>query len=86
MSSEFVRAADAVSGPTNIVRKRAAPDHVQTVSAVKIRRIRRTAREPVYNMEVDEYHNFAVNGGLVVHNSIDSIRYALERVWRRKGQ
>lgn len=57
-----------------------------SVSAVKIKRIRRTAREPVYNMEVTTYHNFAVNGGLVVHNSIDSVRYALERVWRRKGQ
>lgn len=28
-------------------------------------------------MEVERYHNFAVNGGLIVHNCIDSARYAL---------
>ena len=28
-------------------------------------------------MEVEQYHNFAVNGGLIVHNCIDSARYAL---------
>jgi hypothetical protein len=29
-------------------------------------------------MEVERFHNFAVNGGLIVHNCIDSSRYALE--------
>lgn len=29
-------------------------------------------------MEVAKHHNFAVNGGLIVHNCIDSARYALE--------
>ena len=86
MSDEFVSAADAVSRPTSTSQHSAVQDPARTVSAVKIKRIRRTAREPVYNMEVTTYHNFAVNGGLVVHNSIDSVRYALERVWRRKGQ
>lgn len=28
-------------------------------------------------MEVGQIHNFAVNGGLIVHNCIDSTRYAL---------
>lgn len=27
-------------------------------------------------MEVEDFHNFAVNGGLIVHNCIDSCRYA----------
>lgn len=37
--------------------------------------------EPVYNMEVDGTHCFAVNGGIVVHNC-DALRYlvATERV------
>lgn len=35
-------------------------------------------------MEVDEVHNFAVNGGIIVHNCIDSARYGLEREIGRK--
>jgi PBSX family phage terminase large subunit len=31
--------------------------------------------EPVYNMEVADNHNFAVNGGLIVHNCMDAMRY-----------
>ena len=29
----------------------------------------------VYNMEVAANHNFAVNGGLIVHNCMDAMRY-----------
>ena len=29
-------------------------------------------------MEVEQHHNFAVNGGLIVHNCLDAIRYATE--------
>ena len=32
----------------------------------------------VYNMEVEGNHNFAVNGGLIVHNCMDSMRYFVE--------
>lgn len=28
-------------------------------------------------MEVDRQHNFAVNNGVIVHNCIDALRYAL---------
>lgn len=28
-------------------------------------------------MEVEKHHNFAVEGGLIVHNCIDATRYAL---------
>jgi len=45
---------------------------------VRIKRIRRIGCEPVYNMEVQDHHNFAVAGGLIVHNCIDATRYALE--------
>lgn len=37
-------------------------------------------RADVYNLEVEGTHCFAVNGGLVVHNCIDAIRYAAEQV------
>lgn len=32
-------------------------------------------KAPVYNMEVEEYHNFSVNGGIIVHNCMDAARY-----------
>lgn len=35
-------------------------------------------------MEVEHFHNFAVNGGLIVHNCIDGTRYALETVIGKK--
>ena len=34
--------------------------------------------EPVYNLEVDDNHNFAINGGLIVHNCMDSARYFVQ--------
>ncbi|HHV32241.1 MAG TPA: hypothetical protein GXX74_07525 [Clostridiales bacterium] len=36
-------------------------------------------------MEVDGYHNFAVNGGLIVHNCMDEIRYFVNTVTVRHG-
>lgn len=38
----------------------------------------------MYNMEVEQHHNFAIEGGLIVHNCTDSCRYALNRVIGRK--
>jgi len=35
-------------------------------------------RQDVYNLEVDSTHNFIVNNGIVVHNCMDALRYALE--------
>lgn len=50
------------------------------VSAVKVARVRRTGEvKPVYNLTVDETHNFAVNGGLVTHNC-DAMRYFVQTV------
>lgn len=37
--------------------------------------IKPLGRQPVYNMEVDEYQNFSVNGGIIVHNCMDATRY-----------
>lgn len=30
---------------------------------------------PVYNMEVDDTHDFAVEGGIIAHNCYDELRY-----------
>lgn len=38
----------------------------------------------MYNMEVERFHNFAVNGGLIVHNCIDAARYAMEPLIGKK--
>lgn len=56
-------------------------DNGKRFAAVKS--IRRMSAEPVYNMEVERYHNFAVNGGLIVHNCMDSCRYLLRTVVNR---
>jgi hypothetical protein len=45
---------------------------------IKIAKIERVENQDVYNMEVQDHHNFTVEGGLVVHNCIDASRYALE--------
>ena len=41
----------------------------------EIKAIRKIDNAPVYNMEVDDNHNFAVENGLIVHNCMDSMRY-----------
>ena len=49
----------------------------ETTDLIKIKRIEYLGKQDVYNMEVKTHHNFSVNGGLIVHNSIDMTRYAL---------
>lgn len=44
-------------------------------NVAKVRKIIKLPNEDVYNMEVEKYHNFAVNGGLIVHNCMDCLRY-----------
>jgi len=34
-------------------------------------------KEDVYNMEVEGTHNFAIQGGFIVHNCYDAARYFL---------
>jgi hypothetical protein len=42
-------------------------------------------KEITYNLHVDNYENFSVNGGLIVHNSIKAHMYALEPLSRTQG-
>mgnify|MGYP004547883423 FL=1 len=48
-----------------------------------IAKIELDGREDVYNMEVADNHNFAVNGGLIVHNCMDALRYFAWTVLRK---
>lgn len=47
----------------------------EKLNYVPIASIKPIGKQPVYNMEVDEYHNFSVNGGIIVHNCMDATRY-----------
>ena len=66
----------AINTPTFTLAREAV--QTECVRFIRVKRIQKMSAEPVYNMEVEQYHNFAVNGGLIVHNCIDSGRYALE--------
>lgn len=48
-------------------------------TAIGIESIEFIGEEDVYNLEVEKYHNFSIQDGLIVHNCIDSLRYSLER-------
>lgn len=50
---------------------------------VEIESIEFIGNEDVYNMEVEKYHNFSVNGGLIVHNCMDDFRYFVNTVVAR---
>lgn len=41
----------------------------------KIKSIKKIENQDVYNLYVTKNHNFAINGGLMVHNC-DALRYA----------
>ena len=42
---------------------------------MKVKSIEYAGKADVYNMEVEDTHNFVVNGGAVVHNCYDEWRY-----------
>ena len=58
-----------------------------TVHLVGVSKIEIEPNEDVYNMEVIGTHNFAVNGGVIVHNCMDAIRYFVNTmgIWRQKS-
>ncbi len=43
---------------------------------MRIKSITHKGRADVYNLEVPGLHCFIVNGGVVIHNCMDAIRYA----------
>lgn len=59
---------------TNTQKQSVVQENVQ-VSFAKVKSIQLDGYEDVYNMEVEDNHNFAINGGYIVHNCMDSMRY-----------
>ena len=55
------------------------------VHLVGVAKIEIEPNEDVYNMEVMGTHNFAVNGGVIVHNCMDEARYLVNTVLRHKS-
>ncbi|MGX0437573.1 hypothetical protein ACUW5X_000338 [Staphylococcus hominis] len=33
-------------------------------------------------MEVENHHNYSVEGGFIIHNCIDALRYSVERFYK----
>lgn len=54
--------------------------NAQNVKSVGIKSIKLDGFEDVYNLEVKDNNNFAVNGGLIVHNCMDSFRYFVNTI------
>ena len=52
---------------------------------VSVDKVECEPNEDVYNMEVMGTHNFAVNGGVIVHNCMDDVRYFVNTVLRHKS-
>jgi hypothetical protein len=84
MKQEIVNFVKLLLPLINIPNKGSALKFVQTgryqdfPNYAVVDSIEYIGREDVYNLEVERYHNFSINGGLIVHNSIDACRYALE--------
>jgi hypothetical protein len=36
-------------------------------------------------MEVENHHNYSVDGGLIIHNCLDALRYSLEKYIKPKN-
>ena len=71
---------------TNIQKREPAAE-VAGISSVGIKAIRKVGKADVYNMEVEDNHNFAIEGGLIVHNCMDAMRYFVKTNYIvRKGE
>ena len=57
---------------------------INAVHLVGVAKIEIEPNEDVYNMEVIGTHNFAVNGGVIVHNCMDDIRYFCNTIMKNK--
>ena len=70
----FLRSAKSVEKNSRLI-------NIQKSNIVKsagIKSIELDGNEDVYNLEVADNQNFAVNGGLIVHNCMDSARYFVQ--------
>lgn len=70
MKQENVSFVAKNTSATNILEQQ----NVMTAHPIGIKKV---GKDDVYNLEVRRTHNFIANG-IVVHNSIDATRYALD--------
>lgn len=77
MKQESVYNAGKNSLSTDILQRRPVVVNAE-VRTVAVKAVTLDGCEDVYNMEVEDNHNFAVNGGMIVHNCMDSIRYMVK--------
>lgn len=78
------RPVEKSSLQTNMQKQSAVPEAAR-LDFVPVKAVRSAGREPTYNMEVDGFHNFSVNDGIVVHNCVDALRYVISTTiphWR----
>ena len=67
-----------INTATPSVVQKNAPLSSEKLKWKKIKKISKLEQqEPVFNLEVEGVHNFAVNNGLIVHNCMDALRYSL---------
>lgn len=57
-------------------RWRAFAKKLNSVPATQVVAIEPCGNADVYNMEVEHTHSFSVQGGLIVHNCLDALRYS----------
>ena len=74
MRQEFVNGAAVSSQQVNIQKQKPVVG-VAEIYSVGIKAIRKIGTADVYNMEVEDNHNFSIEGGLIVHNCMDAMRY-----------
>lgn len=51
---------------------------------LKIKAINYAGKADVYNMEVVKNHNFIAQGKFIVHNCVDSLRYAVSPLFLKR--
>ena len=77
MKQENVQYAVKNLPSTNISKKK-------SVTTACVKEVLFISNSDVYNMEVDTYHNFAISGGLIVHNCSDAARYMCHTILRHE--
>lgn len=86
-----MRSAEKNSQQTNTEKQNTAPSLALTDPnrgspiSVKIKSIKYIGKQDVYNMEVENHHNYSVDGGLIIHNCLDALRYSLEKYIKPKN-
>lgn len=83
MKQEFALSAGKSSEQINTAQESFVPPNA-AVHFVGVKAVAHLGKQPVYNMEVDEYHNFSVNGGIIVHNCMDDTRYFCHTILRNE--